>query len=142
MVIAMAVVMTLGAFIAVAYPFITRNPGKPVTVDRMDLREANYQRDHTYAQLKELENDYASGTLSREDYQRLEAKYRNQAVHVLREIDDIQSKISDGDAGEDIEAEIAGLRQGKKKAVAFCAYCGSRRQSEGAYCPDCGRRYE
>ncbi|ADJ25753.1 hypothetical protein Dehly_0436 [Dehalogenimonas lykanthroporepellens BL-DC-9] len=140
MVIALAVLMTLGAFIAIVYPFVAGSIRQPVIAGDTDLFEANYQRDHIYAQLKELENDYASGTLSREDYERLEARYRNRAVAILREIDDIQTDSPAGDDEEDIEAQIAGLRANKKTEM-FCAYCGARRQSEGIFCPDCGQKF-
>ncbi|MDV2990320.1 MAG: hypothetical protein P3T54_09290 [Dehalogenimonas sp.] len=139
MIIALAILMALAVFVAVVYPFFRVSGVKEKLVRTGSVKEVHYQRDHTYVLLKELETDYQSGTLSREDYEELESKYRNRAVSILKDLDNIQSESNEGlrSLEADIEQQIGRLRKAKGR---FCAYCGAQQDLDTLFCPDCGKR--
>ncbi len=95
-----------------------------------------------YGNLKDLEFEYAMGRLSEQDFQRLEAAYKNEAAVVLRKLE--LSGASD-DFDEAIEKEVA-LRKSRllasesKKAVdgSKCPFCGAEVIAGKKYCADCG----
>lgn len=139
MIIALTILMALGAFTAVVYPFVRPKEGVGAAPKGGSLKEINYRRDHTFSLFKELENDYQSGTLSKEDYDTIGVQYRNQAVSILKELDDIQNETSEvlRKRDEDIEKEIIRLRKHNGR---FCAYCGAQQDPGILFCPDCGKR--
>ena len=139
MTIAAAILLTAAAFAAVVYPFFRNRQDGLLTHDSGSLKEIQYRRDHTYALLKELEHDYKSGTLSKEDYITLENRYKNKAVSILKELDELQGKQTVTETAEDdIESRVSKLRRSKKGR--FCPYCGAAQIPDARFCPDCGKR--
>lgn len=139
MTIAAAILLTAAAFAAVVYPFFRSRNTELLADDTGDIKEIQHRRDHTYALLKEAENDYKSGTLSKEDYLTLENRYKNRAVSILKELDEFQRQQAVSDtAVDDIESQVSRLRRSKKGR--FCPYCGSPQIPDARFCPDCGKR--
>lgn len=155
MTIFVALLITALTFAFVAYPlFRQRRRSANAAVDEK-LGEMLSKRDTTYSMLKELEFDYQSGILSKEDYQELEARYKGKAISVLKGIDglkeagdvaaDIEKQVlklrrgkdsqPEAEAEVDIEKQVLELRQGKDK---FCTQCGARRKESDRFCSRCG----
>src|SRR5680860_1080212 len=85
--------VTAGASIYVAWPLLMGNTRpeeylgtKP---EESMLQRLSTQRDSTYAAMKELEFDLATGNLSEEDFQPLYDRYKRKAVAILKRIDDV-----------------------------------------------------
>ncbi len=132
MTIFVALLITALTFAFVAYPlFRQRRRSANATADDR-LGELLSNRDTTYSMLKELEFDYQSGILSKEDYQELEARYKGKAISVLKGIDGLKDI---GDVEADIEKQVLGLRQVRGS---FCPQCGDRRQPNDRFCSGCG----
>jgi len=138
MTVAVAILLAALAFAAAAYPFFRHQRRAAPLARGSSLKELNFRRDHTYAMLKELESDYQSGTLSEEDYRKLESRFKSKAVSILKELDDLQEErpLSE-DVEDDIEKQVSGLRQRKGS---FCPRCGARQTPDARFCPDCGGR--
>lgn len=155
MTIFVALLITALTFAFVAYPLYRqrRRPANPAVDDR--LGELLSNRDTTYSMLKELEFDYQSGILSKEDYQELEARYKGKAISVLKGIDglkdvdgveaDIEKQVlklrrgkdsqPEVAAEDDIEKQVLGLRHVRNS---FCPQCGDKRQPNDRFCSRCG----
>ncbi len=158
MTIAAAILITAATFAAAAFPFFRHRRAPAPSSRSGSLKELHLRRDHTYALLKELESDYQSGTLSKEDYNKLEAQYKSKAVTILQEIDGLpDEKPQTKDLHDDIEKQINRIRQKKglvatehqdeiEKAVIalrqnkgrFCHRCGAEQTPDARFCPDCG----
>ena len=144
MTIAVAMLLAAATFAAAAYPFVRKRRTALTTGYGSSLKELHFRRDHTYAMLKELESDYQSGTLSQAEYKKLEARYKSQAVSILKELGDLSEERMAAASLEDddIEKEIRGLRHkgARSKNGSFCPQCGSKTPPDSRFCPDCGTR--
>ena len=132
MTVLVALVLTMLTFAFVIYPLLKRRPSSVNLVGDRKLQELHSNRDTTYSMLKELEFDYQSGTLTEEDYQDLEARYKRKAISTLRDIDNLEK----GSGTEDeIEKQVLELRRGKGQ---FCPQCGAKCQEDDRFCSRCG----
>ncbi len=129
-----AMLLTVLAFVFVAYPLFKRRAPSADTLQDEELRELSSKRDTTYSMLKELEFDFQSGVLTEEDYRDLETRYKGKAVSVLRDIDGLGKG---AEVEEEIERQVLELRQDKGR---FCTQCGAKCQEGDRFCSDCGAR--
>lgn len=102
------------------------------------LSELTSQRDNLLASIKEIEFDYETGKISAEDFGEMNAKYRSEAVTILKRIDGLRGNSR---ASQKLEAELRQLRlQQKSKAMKFCSECGASLQVSDRFCFQCGYR--
>lgn len=157
--------ITGGAAVFVAWPlligrtreeeFFETEQAEPV------LQRLLFQRDTTYAAMKELEFDRATGNLSEQDFEQLYERYKRKAVAILKRIDDARTgrlsraaleeidgfdeplprldrqRTRTADVDLDVEQEIESYRRQSRGASS-----GGRataRPVAAAYCPKCGR---
>ncbi len=114
MTIFIALLITVLTFAFVVYPLIRRRPPQAGSAEDGKLGELYSKRDATYSMLKELEFDFQSGILTEEDYRELEAKYENQALSVLKDIDDLKKGSQpEAEVEAAIERQVQQLRRGK-----------------------------
>lgn len=140
-------------FIAVAgyvlYPLLRR----PSRTEQLEAKlngavgSLQEQRDAIYAALKELDFDFQTGKLSSEDYESLRHQYRQRAVAILQQIDDVQKR---GAVDYELEAEIQIARarrarqrkqQGARPSLSWtCAECGRTMTAADNFCSGCGAK--
>jgi rubrerythrin len=159
-------VIAIGAALFVVLPFFkkrferdSQETGSQDPVEER-LRRLNSEKESVYSALKEIDFDYNTGKLSKEDYDELEKKYKSQAVALLKEIDSIGGKsyIQDLDEeiereiravrkteltdGEEIEREITNARQSRilEDSGLTCSLCGNRYKPDDRFCSKCGAR--
>ncbi len=132
MTIFVVVVLTVLAFAFIIYPLFKQRSRSVDLVKEEKLQELHSKRDTSYSMLKELEFDFQSGILTKEDYRDLEAKYKRKAISILKDIDD-SKKDTDVDGG--IEKQVLELRRGKGR---FCHQCGAKYQEDDRFCSRCG----
>jgi hypothetical protein len=84
------------------------------------------RKETIYASIKEIEFDYEMGKLSEEDFQELRRQYKNEAVNLLKKIDQTQSKTSKS------------AKHKKGKAVNYCSNCGNAVAASDKFCSSCG----
>ena len=106
-------------------------------VDRLLTRKAIL-----YGNLKDLNFEYRMGRLSEEDFQRLEATYKNEAAAILRKLD---SSTASDNLSEKLEKEIASRKNRLAAAASknaedesWCPSCGAEVISGKKFCADCG----
>jgi len=151
----LALLISAGAAAYVLWPLLSRSaPDVPVEDDR--LTDLISRKDSVLAAIKDLEFDHQVGKLSDDDFQRFDARLRQQAVAYLQQIDKLAPQSAQLD--EALEAEIVRLRKthvapaanGRVATVAvatamaekpvdrFCTNCGQPLAPEHKFCAHCG----
>ncbi len=158
--------MTVGALAAVVFPLMRGQEAERPEEAEWRLKELLASKNTIYSTLKELDFDRVAGKLSDSDFRQLEAQYREQAIQVLREIDELvegREKIEDIDADLSgaLEQEILALRKGTRELSEpiqttvdsvpavdsaldfppepkFCRNCGIPVSSTDNFCSSCG----
>jgi hypothetical protein len=97
-----------------------------------------------YDNLKDLEFEYKMGRLADPDFQQLRAAYKNEAVDILKSLDQLKIyKNLDAEIEKEIALRKSGLFGSKLKngnAPACCPACGAKTLSGKKFCADCGAR--
>jgi NADH pyrophosphatase NudC (nudix superfamily) len=89
-----------------------------------DLEE---RKEAIYAQIKDIDFDYATGKLSEEDYRELRMRYKREAAMILQQLDHIAS-------GRRIRKTSSATKP------QFCATCGHPMNPGEKFCSSCGSR--
>lgn len=125
-----AITLLIAFFVAI--PMLQRSPrfgfGKIGSNHRAnDLVE---RKENIYAAIKEIEFDYQMGKLSEEDFKALRQQYKDEAVNLLKKIDQLQGK-------------PAGQKKGAKTAQTspnYCWVCGTAVTESDKFCANCGTK--
>ncbi len=88
-----------------------------------------------YAAIKDIEFDFQMGKLSEDDFQTLRQQYKDEAVQVLREMDNVQTV----GATKARRAVAADKNKNGKADIKFCWACGTGLDSAEKFCPGCGQ---
>ncbi len=159
-------VIAIGSALFVVLPFFkkrferdSQETGSQDPVEER-LRRLNSEKESVYSALKEIDFDYNTGKLSKEDYDELEKKYKSQAVALLKEIDSIGGKSYIQDLDEEIEREIRAVRKTEltddeeiereitnarqsrilEDSGLTCSLCGNRYKPDDRFCSKCGAK--
>ena len=161
-------IIAIGAAVFVVLPFFKRKfervsheVGSRNPIEE-ELRRLNSEKESVYSALKEIDFDYSTGKLSKEDYDELENKYKTQAVALLKEIDSLGGKSYILDLDKEIEKEIRTIRRTKTEPTddeeiekeilnarqfrvledsrLICSVCGNEYKSDDRFCSKCGAR--
>ncbi len=132
MTLIIGIVLAVLTFSFITYPFFKQRLRSVHSVEVENLREFYSKRDTTYSMLKELEFDFQSGVLTKEDYRDLEARYKRKAISILKDIDDLEKGT---EVEEIIEKQVLKLRRGKGQ---LCPQCGAKYQEDACFCSRCG----
>ncbi len=117
MTIFITLLLTVLTFGFIVSPFFRQKMRLVDSVEDDKSQELYSKRDTTYSMLKELEFDYKSGILAKEDFQELEARYKKKAIATLKDIDSLEKGV-DADEEDGIEKQVAQLRQSKAPNLA------------------------
>ena len=93
MVLLFSLILIAATIAFVAYPLVSRS-GKEALVEDEPENELQIKKASTYSAIKELEFDYELGNLSPSDHQDLEEKYKEKAIGILKDIDNLGSRAS------------------------------------------------
>lgn len=78
----------------------------PPTDERSELEDLYIQREGTYSTLKELDFDHETGKLILDDYRELRSRYSEEAILILKRIDELEA-VRDVKAGRGARAAKA-----------------------------------
>lgn len=140
-------VMVLAAIGAVIWPLVRKiGSGKePGLVEDTELGEMLAEKDAALLAISELEDDYEMRNLSQDDYVELRKKYNEQAMALLKSVDELRSERGIGAASrinEEIEARVTRIRaagDGRKIAGGnACPTCAAPVPPDAAFCSGCG----
>ena len=133
MTVFVAVILAVLTFAFIIYPLFKQRLRSVDSGRDEELQEVYSKRDTTYSMLKELEFDFQSGILTDEDYRELEARYKRNAISILKDIDNVKKGTK---VEEEIERQVQELRQSRGR---FCPKCGTSYQKGDRFCPQCGK---
>jgi hypothetical protein len=157
--IGLGLLVTVGAIYYVARPLFA--PARPLQeTDDSPLGELVARKDAVLLSIKEIEFDYRTGKLNEADYKRYNHRLRQQAISLIKRIDDLAPDVSDLEA--ELEAAIADQRQVADAVLAsalppaklrqsatsaangsrpsFCHNCGAAIEPDDNFCAACGEK--
>ncbi len=141
-IIATCVAMALTILAFVAVPLFEATSGSTALRASGRRRLALHERkEQLYASIKELEFDHSVGKLSDDDYQRQRTVLEDQAVGILRELDQLNGYPASEQRIARIERDIAEMRSRKDLPAAaafFCTACGAPGAESHRFCSQCG----
>lgn len=141
--ILLAVLVAACAVGYVAWPLF--RPTSTVLIDDSGpLADLILRKDVLLQSIKELEFDYQTGKLSAEDYQRLDNRLRQQAIVLLRRIDETMP------ATTNLEATLEEAIRRRRSAtptpqsvvaepILSCPRCNARINKTDKFCRQCGQ---
>ncbi len=160
--ITIILIITVLVAIYIALPFFLRRKKLNTLVTESEvayqdpitekLKNLNNQKDNLYIAIKDIEFDYGLGKLSKEDYEELNAKYKNEAASVLKEIDAIEKEGEIKTLDQELEREIMAYRKSSsqidsdiedeisafKASSQNCPNCEANYDPEDSFCSRCG----
>ncbi len=92
-VLAVAIVVLVAWFVTA--PLRERPAVRPDDPTEAELADLEARKQAKYRQIRDAEADHASGKLSDEDYQRLDAELRAEAIEILKGIDRLRQRRGD-----------------------------------------------
>ena len=138
MFIVLAILLTVAALLAVAYPVLAKAPAaKPATTATESLDELLGQRDAAMQALRELNFDHRVGKISDEDFAVFDASLKHDAANTLRALDQWEAQAED-DLDQDLESEIAARRSQLNTGDRVCPACGRPAADDDQFCAICG----
>ncbi len=93
------------------------------------------RKEAIYAAIKDIEFDYQMGKLSEEDFQALRQQYKDEAVGLLKKIDQIQHKA-------DKSKNASAGKKSEQASPKFCWSCGAAVTRGDKFCANCGSALE
>lgn len=93
------------------------------------------RKEAIYAAIKDIEFDYQMGKLSEEDFHALRQQYKDEAVGLLKKIEQIQHK-----TGKSKDATAA--KKSEQASPKFCWSCGAAVTRGDKFCANCGGALE
>lgn len=121
------VVCLLPAAVFVLWPLFSPESEEPIATPQQDSTSELEQRKRAaYAALKEAEFDRRTGKLSEEDYDKLVARYKAQALEAIAALDGRQG------------GAVAARSGDAAPRARFCAQCGTKITSGAKFCAGCG----
>jgi hypothetical protein len=140
----LAIALLMGAALAffVAAPLLSGEGAGAGTlpIDVTPLADLKRRRLVVYENLKDLEFEFQSGKIAREDYQSLRENYMGEAAQLMVASQDAEQMSSDGEL---IERAVAARRASRKHASEphyTCPKCGFENPLPVKFCGECGAR--
>ncbi len=89
MILLFKLLILLTVLLLIVIPYFTgqQEDGNALVVQSYKQRELLRQKESAYTAIKELDFDYRMGKLSAEDHKALRAKYEQQAISFLKQLD-------------------------------------------------------
>lgn len=140
-----AVIIILAAVGIVSWPLLkgTGSRNSAQMVEDSGVSELLAQKDNVLFAINELESDYETGSLSKNDYQELREKYEEKAVGLIKTVDEMKIElgiVETSPVDDEIEVEIARLRRARKTSGNrdSCSVCGAKIVADALFCSHCG----
>lgn len=120
--------------LTVAFTFLVRASGIPVTEPVSPVRHLEDRRAAIYENLRDLQFEYRVGKLSDADYQQTKVGLQKELAGVLAEMDRLKTggpaRTAETAAPAPVDAAIGGLE---------CPHCGAQFSSPMKFCGECGK---
>jgi len=115
--------------VLVSYPLWQKAQRKVSFALNHQSEEWQARKAEIYAAIRDIELDYRMGKLSAEDYNALRDQYKNEAIQVMKQLDQFAP------AGKPQKPQSS-----RSAAKRFCHQCGQSAVSADQFCSACGAR--
>ena len=123
--IAAELLLVLGVLVLIGYPlFVHRSEKSKVAVEGDEYHNLLYEKETAYIAIKDLDFDYKTGKLSENDYRELRRQYEEDAVAVLKRLENAEKPVKAQATAEPDDR--------------FCPSCGVKCEPEDKFCSSCG----
>jgi CRISPR/Cas system-associated protein Cas10 (large subunit of type III CRISPR-Cas system) len=138
-----ATFVAMGMAVYIVFPLLTaETAGGPLPLDVTLLGDLKRRRLVLYDNLKDLEFEYQSGKIAREDYSALRTNYLSEAAALMAATQEAELLKRDDAL---VEREIAARRAQRKSqrpSEYTCSACGYENPLPVKFCGECGARIE
>ena len=139
---ALILLMGVAIVVFVGQPLLMRAfPSPSMAVARQDFERLSVQKETLYSAIQDLDFDFQTGKVDREDYAALRHRLEAEAIQILRQIDRVDPLAElDGE----LERQILALRQASPSYPSLstltvsCIACRVRLHGNENFCPACG----
>ena len=141
MLLSVVVLIAVGMAVYIVVPLVSAETAAgPLPVDVTVLGDLKRRRLVVYDNLKDLEFEYQSGKIAREDYETLRMNYLGEATTLMAATQEAE-QLKENDAV--IEREVAARRAQRRlqpKEEYTCSACGYENPLPVKFCGECGAR--
>ena len=139
MLIALSVLVAVGMAVYIVYPLLSvETAGGLLPTDVTMLGDLKRRRLVVYDNLEDLEFEFQSGKIAREDYESLRTNYLGEAAGLMAASQEAELLKQDDAV---VEREIAARRQQRSKLPKVdytCPACGHENPLPVKFCGECG----
>ncbi len=109
----------------------------PSAAERLQI-----ERDSVLRTIRELDEDHRTQKISDEDYRNLRIAQINRGAEILKQLDAMNTQVSDDPKLAAIEEAIARARKSHstKTSAQHCASCNAIIKADAKFCPQCGAK--
>lgn len=134
--------MAVGLVIFVGEPFVRRGSVPLLSgEDEVEMERLLLQKQTLYTAIQDLDFDFQTSKVDAKDYDELRGSLENEALQLLRQIDDVDPLAV---LDNELERQILALRQQPAPdthlpSQEVCFGCGAALQGGESFCPSCGQ---
>ncbi len=142
MLLGIAILVSAGLAFFVAWPLLSAEGSGAGTlpIDVTPLADLKRRRLVVYENLKDLEFEFQSGKIAREDYGALRENYLSEAAQLMIASQDAEQMSSDSEMIERLVAARRAERQRVPVQEYVCPKCGFENPLPVKFCGECGAR--
>ena len=140
------VLIAAGLVIFIGEPLVRRHTRETLdSAQDQVVEQLTLQKETLYTAIRDLDFDYHTGKVDEHDFTELRSRLENEAIDLLRALDEVDPLAS---LDDELERQIAALRQTPSAtAVAAlnglstpsaCTHCGTLLQGDENFCAACG----
>jgi hypothetical protein len=141
MLLSLAVLIAVGMAVYVVFPLLSaETAGGPLPQDVTLLGDLKRRRLVVYDNLQDLEFEYQSGKIARQDYESLRTNYMGEAAGLMAATQEAELLKQDDAV---VEREIAARRVQRReqpKIEYTCSACGYENPLPVKFCGECGAK--
>lgn len=131
-------ILSIAVSILVVYPIIKTKIGFEYKEGlNHRARDLEDRKEAIYEAIKDIEFDYQMGKLSEEDFAELRQQYKEEAIGLLKKIEQIQKKRI---KSKKIHAKQRQQLKSGSKEIKFCWICGTPVTESDTFCANCGNK--
>ncbi|MFC1729839.1 hypothetical protein ACFL6I_05835 [candidate division KSB1 bacterium] len=142
--IILLIAVTVFWFVLEPYYTGKKLPDRFMTKKQVKKNDLTARKDALNDNLKDLELEFQTGMISKDDYSVLHDDYNNRLAHITRELQELDGSGSGGGSiRERIEADVLARRKTEKKidfseSFINCPECKTEVVGGSNFCPECG----
>ena len=140
------VLIAAGLVIFIGEPLVRRHMHETLaSAQDQEVEQLTLQKETLYTAIRDLDFDYHTGKVDEQDFTELRSRLENEAIDLLRALDEVDPFAS---LDDELERQIAALRQTPSapavaalnglSAPSACTYCGAPLQGDENFCAACG----